>query len=71
MNERTDHETTNELLDELVVIQRRTEVTLELIEQNLGVLVYRALPFWRRWMLHLRHATETVDRSMDELRLDT
>jgi hypothetical protein len=53
-------------LDEIVVTLRRMEVTLELIEQSLGVVVWQGMPWWRRWANSWHEARETLHETEPE-----
>ena len=53
-------------LDELVTSVRRIEVTLELMEQSLGVLVWQGMPWLRRLAASWRDARATVNQTEDE-----
>lgn len=53
-------------LDEIVTTLRRIEVSLELMEQSLGVLVWQGMPWWRRLAASWRDARATVDRTEQE-----
>lgn len=53
-------------VDEIVVIMRRVEVTLELMEQTLGLLLWQGMPWWRRLAAHWHHAREVIDQSEED-----
>lgn len=62
-----DRQTDPEIyLDEITVTLRRIEVTLELLEQSVGVLVWQGMPWWRRLAASWRDARATVDRTEQE-----
>lgn len=50
----------DEYLDEITVTLRRMEVTLELMEQSLGLLIWQGMPWWRRLAAHWRDARHVI-----------
>ena len=57
----------DEYLDEITVTLRRMEVTLELMEQSLGLLIWQGMPWWRRLAAHWRDARHVIaDAEQDE-----
>lgn len=53
-------------LDEITVTLRRIEITLDMMEQSLGVLVWQGMPWWRRLAAHWRHASDMIEQTEQE-----
>jgi hypothetical protein len=66
MDKQTDPEI---YLDEITVTLRRMEVTLELLEQSLGVLVWQGMPWWRRLAASWRDARSEVSHAEQTAKL--